>query len=76
MRFLRDKHGFSLALIIAILLLLPALAIMQYRWVGQVSDAEHARLPRGREDVEDVAHLHISEASLEHRRAGIHRIER
>jgi len=44
MRFSRDKHGFSLALIIAILTLLPALAILQYRWVGQVSDAEHARL--------------------------------
>ena len=44
MRFLRDKHGFSLALIVAIVILLPALALMQYKWVGQVSDAEHERL--------------------------------
>jgi signal transduction histidine kinase len=44
MRFLRDKHGLSVALIVATLTLLPALAVLQYKWIGQVSDAEHERL--------------------------------
>src|SRR5688572_9241425 len=30
----------------ALLVLLPALAVMQYRWVGQVSDAERERMQR------------------------------
>lgn len=34
------------ALTIALLLLLPALAVLQYRWVGQVSDAERDRMER------------------------------
>jgi len=30
----------------ALLLLMPALAVLQFRWVGQVSDAEHERMQR------------------------------
>ncbi len=30
----------------ALLLLMPALAVLQFRWVGQVSDAEHERMKR------------------------------
>src|SRR5204862_1803432 len=30
----------------ALLVLLPALAVLQYRWVGQVSDAERDRMER------------------------------
>jgi signal transduction histidine kinase len=30
----------------ALLLLMPALAVLQFRWVGQVSDAEHDRMQR------------------------------
>ncbi len=33
-------------LTIALLLLLPALAVLQYRWVGQVSEAERDRMER------------------------------
>ena len=44
MRFLRDKHGLSVALIVATLTLLPVLALLQYKWVGQVSDAEQERM--------------------------------
>jgi signal transduction histidine kinase len=33
-------------LVVALLLLLPALAVLQYRWVGQVSDAERERMHR------------------------------
>ncbi len=44
MRFLRDKHGLPVALIVATLALLPVLAALQYKWVGQVSDAERDRL--------------------------------
>ncbi len=44
MRFLRDKHALSIVLIVATLTLLPLLAILQYQWVGQVSDSEHERL--------------------------------
>lgn len=34
------------ALTIALLILLPALAVLQYRWVGQVSEAERDRMER------------------------------
>ncbi len=33
-------------LTLALLILLPALAVLQYRWVGQVSDAERDRMER------------------------------
>jgi signal transduction histidine kinase len=33
-------------LVLAMLVLLPGLAILQYQWLGQVSDAEHDRLRR------------------------------
>jgi len=33
-------------LTVALLLLLPALAVLQYRWVGQLSDAERERMQR------------------------------
>jgi signal transduction histidine kinase len=33
-------------LVAAMLFLLPGLAVLQYRWLGQVSDAEHDRLQR------------------------------
>jgi signal transduction histidine kinase len=33
-------------LTVALLVLLPALAVLQYRWVGQVSDAERERMQR------------------------------
>jgi signal transduction histidine kinase len=33
-------------LVAAMLVLLPGLAVLQYRWLGQVSDAEHDRLQR------------------------------
>ena len=40
---LTRPSGLSL-LTVALLVLLPALAVLQYRWVGQVSDAERERM--------------------------------
>src|ERR1044072_5652320 len=40
---LARPSGLSL-LTAALLVLLPALAVLQYRWVGQVSDAERERM--------------------------------
>ena len=38
------KAALSLGLMCAVLLLLPVLAVLQYRWVGQVSQAERERM--------------------------------
>lgn len=42
---LKFPSGLTL-LTLALLVLLPALALLQYRWVGQVSDAERERMQR------------------------------
>lgn len=44
MKILRGKVSLSLLLVIALLLLLPLLAFLQYRWLGQVSQAERERM--------------------------------
>jgi signal transduction histidine kinase len=44
---MRSEHrrpGLSLAIMIAVLALLPLLAWLQYRWIGQVSEAERERM--------------------------------
>ena len=50
----------------ALLLLMPALAVLQFRWVGQVSDAEHDRMKR---NVEIAATLFRGSFDDEIRRA-------
>jgi hypothetical protein len=45
MRRPRRPAGLTL-FVTAMLVLLPLLAVMQYRWVGQLSDAERERLQR------------------------------
>ena len=44
MRRWPGKAALSLGLMCAVLLLLPVLAVLQYRWVGQVSQAERERM--------------------------------
>src|SRR4051812_24215144 len=41
------RPKFSVLLVGLLLLLLPALAILQYRWIGEVSAAERERLESG-----------------------------
>ena len=46
-RLVRMKRPSGLTIVTAALLvLLPALAVLQYRWVGQVSSAERDRMER------------------------------
>jgi signal transduction histidine kinase len=42
----RNQPGAVTALVVVVLLLVPALAWLQYRWVGQVSEAERERMQR------------------------------
>ena len=44
MRLLKRKMSWVLLLAVALLALLPVLAFMQYRWLGQVSQAERERM--------------------------------
>jgi hypothetical protein len=44
MRFWERKPPLVLVLVLALLLLLPVLAWFQYRWLGQVSEAERERM--------------------------------
>jgi len=44
MRRWPSKAALSLGLMCAVLLLLPVLGVLQYRWVGQVSQAERERM--------------------------------
>jgi signal transduction histidine kinase len=44
MKFRERKPSFVLVLVLALLLLLPVLAWFQYRWLGQVSQAERERM--------------------------------
>ena len=46
-RFRRSGHSFSLVLIGGVCVLLPLLAFLQYRWIGEVSVAERQRLEEG-----------------------------
>jgi len=41
-----QRPVFSIAMIGALVVLLPLLAVLQYRWIGQVSQAERTRLAR------------------------------
>ncbi|MGE0129887.1 MAG: sensor histidine kinase [Blastocatellales bacterium] len=41
---MKRKPSFMLLLVIALLALLPLLAILQYRWLGQVSEGERERM--------------------------------
>src|SRR3954470_24534173 len=44
MRSWPSKSALSLGLMGVVLVLLPVLAVLQYRWVGQVSQAERERM--------------------------------
>lgn len=44
MRLWKRRTPFSLILVAALLLLLPVLAFLQYKWLGQVSQAERDRM--------------------------------
>src|SRR5678816_2032686 len=44
MRLWKRRTPFTLILVAALLLLLPALAFLQYKWLGQVSQAERDRM--------------------------------
>jgi two-component system, OmpR family, sensor histidine kinase SenX3 len=46
MKFWKRKPPFLLMLTLALLFLLPILAILQYRWMGQVSEGERERLQK------------------------------
>jgi len=46
MKALRPRVSGVTALVVVVLLLVPALAWLQYRWVGQVSEAERERMQR------------------------------
>src|SRR5215216_5933464 len=46
MKFWKRKPPFLLLLTLALLVLLPILAILQYRWMGQVSEGESERLQK------------------------------
>ena len=47
LRLVKMKRPSGLSLLAgALLLLMPALAVLQFRWVGQVSDAEQERMRR------------------------------
>jgi signal transduction histidine kinase len=46
MRWFRGRVSAVTALVVVVLLLVPALAWLQYRWVGQVSEAERERMQR------------------------------
>ncbi len=46
MKFWQRKPPFSLMLTLALLVLLPILAILQYTWMGQVSEGERERLQK------------------------------
>ena len=41
---MKRKPPLMLLLVIALLALLPLLAVLQYRWLGQVSEGEHERM--------------------------------
>ena len=41
---MESRAKFSVALVAFLLILLPILAVLQYRWIGEVSTAERARL--------------------------------
>jgi signal transduction histidine kinase len=47
MRFYRDKPVVSIAVAAALLVLLPVLAALQYKWIGEVSNAERERMTAG-----------------------------
>jgi len=44
MRLLKRKMPWVILLVIALIALLPVLAVLQYRWLGQVSQAERERM--------------------------------
>jgi len=44
MKMLRQKPSLSLLLVAALLVLLPLLAVLQYRWLGEVSAGERERM--------------------------------
>lgn len=44
MRFLPERTPTSILLVISLAVLLAALAVLQYRWIGQVGEAEHERM--------------------------------
>jgi signal transduction histidine kinase len=44
MRLLKRKMPWVILLVIALIALLPVLALLQYRWLGQVSQAERERM--------------------------------
>jgi two-component system, OmpR family, sensor histidine kinase SenX3 len=46
MKFWKRKPPFLLLLTLALLVLLPILAVQQYRWMGQVSEGERERLQK------------------------------
>jgi two-component system sensor histidine kinase SenX3 len=46
MQFWKRKPPFLLMLTLALLVLLPILAILQYKWMGQVSEGERERLQK------------------------------
>jgi two-component system sensor histidine kinase SenX3 len=46
MKFWKRKPPFLLLLTLALLVLLPILAILQYRWMGQVSEGDRERLQK------------------------------
>jgi signal transduction histidine kinase len=57
----------ALTILVAVMLvLLPGLAVLQYRWLGQVSDAEHDRLQRSLRSTTDEC---IEQLDLELARA-------
>jgi signal transduction histidine kinase len=50
MKFWKRKPPFLLMLTLALLVLLPILAILQYQWMGQVSEGERERLQNNLRD--------------------------
>ena len=71
-----SKAALSLGLMCAVLLLLPVLAVLQYRWVGQVSQAERERMQanllkittRFAEDFDHEVARELANASISYQR--------
>ncbi len=42
-----ERQGRTVALVLSLLSLLPVLAVLQYRWIGEVSEAERERMSNG-----------------------------
>ncbi len=76
MRSWPSKAALSLGLMCAVLLLLPVLAVLQYRWVGQVSEAEREHMQanllkittRFSEDFDHEIALELANASISFQR--------